>query len=367
MMQRFTTAFAVLAVGLTSACARGPVANSESAPQVPIVRAAIGTIAVTVPAVGRVGSAAGTQTKLSFATAGRIASIDVRVGDRVNAGDTLAELDSAPLALAAQAANADAQGAGIDRSSTRLAVDNAALARAGRLYAAGVVARKDVEAAQAQLAADRADAQIARAGAAGAYARAELAQRDLANATLRSPIAGIVTVVYQLPGESADPSVAVVAVTPQSPDQVTLQVFGGDAVRVASGDIVRLRVGAAAFEGTVSGVSGAVDPSTQNAQVIVRATIPAVLSGAALDAQIVVAHDRGIVLPKSAIVADPSTGKTLVFVQTKKPDGTLAFDERDVRVLFANDRDAEVSGVRAGEAIAASGAFELLPPAGGSD
>jgi len=353
-----------VAPALASGCARAPVAPVEATPRIATARASIEEIAVTVPAVGRVGPAAGSQTKLAFATAGRIASVSVHVGDRVNAGDSLASLDAVPLALAEQAASADAQAAGVDRTSTRLAVDAAAVSRAHRLFAAGVVARKDVEAAQEQLAADQADTQIARAGAAGANARAALAARDLQNAQLRSPIAGIVTAVYHFPGESVDSTVAVIAVTPVAPGEVSLQVSGSDAERVKAGNPVRLRVGSTAFEGSVLGVAGAVDPTTQNAQVIVRASIPGALSGVSVDAQIVVAHDLGIVLPKSAVVADPSTGKTLVFVAGKDKDGRVSWDSRVVTVVFQNERDAEVTGLRPGEVVAAAGGFELLPPSG---
>ncbi len=369
----------IMAVLLAS-CAHPPVPSQDVSPAVATARASDGTIDVTVPAVGRVGAAAGTETKLSFATSGRIAGVAVHVGDRVGAGDTLASLDTQPLVLAARQAGADAQAAAaqasaaaVDRTSTRLAVDRAAVERATRLFAAGVVARKDVEASQAQLAADRADVrtasaglQAARATVESADARAALALRDLTNGTLRSPIDGVVTAVFHQAGESVDPTVAVVAIAPGRNSQVALQVSGTDAVRIATGDAVALHLGTGkTVSGRVTGVAGAVDPATQSAQVLVRAEVPTALAGSSVDAEITVAHDHGILIPKTAVVADPSTGKTLVFVQGKDKDGSVKFDERDVRVIFQNDRQAEVTGLRPGETVAATGAFELLPPADG--
>jgi len=366
---------------LLAACAKSPAPANDQSPHVAIVRAQSGTIVVTVPALGRVGGAAGSQTKLAFATAGRIADVSVRVGDRVSAGETLAQLDAVPLTLAARAAQADAtqaaaqaQAAAVDRSTTRLAVDRAALERAQRLFSGGVVARKDVEDAQAQLAADTADAQSARAGRAaanaavsGADARAAMAARDAANTTLRSPIDGVVTAVYHVAGEPVDSTVAVVAVAPAEPSEVALQVGADDAARIASGDAATLRVGSRSIRGTVTGVAGALDPVAQTAQVMVRADVSQAIPGAAVTATIAIAHDRGTLIPKAAIVADPSTGKTLVFVQSKDKDGNVKFDERDVTVVFQNDTMAEVTGLRVGEPVAATGAFELLPPAGGGD
>ena len=360
---------------------RAPVAAQEVAPSVGMTTVRFGPIDVTVPAVGRLGSAAGAETKLAFATSGRIASVNVHVGQRVAAGDALAMLDTTPLSLAAQQAGADARaasaqavGASIDRLSTKIVVDEQAVARAQRLYSAGVTARKDVEAAQAQLAADRADArgatasaEASRAQSASAQAKAAMADRDLQNAVLRSPIDGVVTAISHSAGESVDPTVAVVSIAPGSNSQVALQLAAADATRVAAGDAVRLTVPSTGdrIAGRVTGVAGAADPTTQSVQILVSASVPTALAGSAVDAEIVVAHDRGMLVPKSAVVADPATGKTLVFVRSKDKDGNPAFDNREVRVLFENDNTAEVIGLRVGDRIATTGAFQLLPPAGG--
>jgi cobalt-zinc-cadmium efflux system membrane fusion protein len=370
---------AAFVLALAAGCAQHATVVKETAPEVAISRASFGTIDVTVRAVGRVGPASGNEAKLAFVVPGRLAGVSVHVGQQVSAGDVLARLESQPFVLAAQgaaadsqAAQAEARAAAVDRTSTRIAVDRAAYERAQRLFAAGVVARKDVEAAQAQLAADEAETRTnaanlaaARAAALSAGAKAALAARDAESTSLRSPIDGIVTAIYRQRGEAVDPTVAVVAVAPSKSGQVALLVTSSDALRVRAGDAVRLRANGAAFAGTVVGVSDAVDLSTQSAEVDVRAAVPSALAGTAVDATIVVATDRGIVIPKSAIVSDPTSGKTLVFVAGKDKNGDPEFDERDVHVVFANEKDAEVTGLRAGEQIATSGAFELLPPAGG--
>ncbi len=355
-------------------------APALASPAVERAVARTGSIAVTVPAVGRLGASGGAQTKLAFTNAGHIAAIDVQLGQRVVAGETVARLDTTGFALAAHqaqaqalAANAQARAAAVDRTSTRLAVDRSALARASRLYRAGVSARKDVEAARAQLAADEAAAQTdaanreaAQAQAAGAAAQAASAERDLSNTALRAPASGVVTALYHNPGEYVDPGVAVLAIAPPAGGSVVLEVAGADALRIARGDIVHLHVSGAGetLDGRVAGVAGAVDTATQSAQVSVAAAIPAALAGSAVDASIVVAHDRGVLIPREAIVADPATGATLVFA-LEKNGGTTAFVQRAIHVVFQNDASAEVTGLAPGTAIAAKGAFELLAPAGG--
>ncbi len=386
---RSRTYAAVIAIAVIVAAAwwwrahqRPAVAAQNPSPAVNVARVRFGPIEVTVPAVGRLGPAAGAESKLAFATAGRIASIDVHVGERITAGQPLASLDSAPLALVAQQAGADAQmaaaqarGAAVDRLSTKIALDEATVARARRLFAAGVTARKDVEAAQAQVAADRADASgaaaslaAARAQAASAGTKAQMTNRDLSNGTLRSPVDGVVTAVMHSVGESVDPTIPVIAIAPGENSQVALQMAGSDAAKVRAGDSVRLVVPSTGdtIAGRVTGVAGAVDPATQSAQILVSASAPSALSGAAVDAEIVVAHDRGTLVPKSALVADPATGKTLVFIQAKNKDGSVAFQDREVHIIFENAKTAEISGLTPDTPIAATGAFQLLPPANGN-
>jgi len=361
--------------------AAAPVA-ATAAPQVATAIARDGTIDVTVDAVGRVGSGAGSDSKLAFAVAGRIASVYVHVGERVVAGQSLAALDGTTYALAARQAGADAVAAGaqaaaatVDRWGAKIAFDQAALQRAQRLFAAGVSARKEVDAARSQLASDEAERRAAGAGnvaaaaqAQSAAAHAALAAQDASNAVLRAPSDGIVTAVLHNPGESVDPTVPAIALAPAATGAITLEVSAADAARVRPGDPVRLRTDTGdAIAGTVTGVAGAVDAASQSAEVGVRADVPATLSGSALSGQIVIARSRGTLVPYAAIVADPQTGKTLVFVSTKGTGGSMAFEPREVRVAFSNATDAQVTGVRPGERVAARGAFELLAPQGGGD
>ncbi|MDQ2991965.1 MAG: HlyD family efflux transporter periplasmic adaptor subunit, partial [Candidatus Eremiobacteraeota bacterium] len=167
-------------------------------------------------------------------------------------------------------------------------------------------------------------------------------------------------------GESVDPTVPAIALAPQATGAITLDVSAGDARRIVPGDPVHLHSDAGdSIAGTVIGVAGAVDAASQAARVSVRADVPAALAGSALSGQIVVGRARGTIVPYASIVADPQTGKTLVFVQTRAKDGATSFEPRDVRVVFSNASQADVTGLRPGERVAARGAFELLAPQGG--
>lgn len=352
--------------------------QNEAAPNVDVATARVASVDETVNALGRLGAGSGAQAKLAFVSAGRVGSVYVHVGDHVSAGQPLASLDTSTLVMAANAANADvrtaqaqAEAAAVDRTTTRLAVDRAALARERTLYNAGVAARKDIEAAQAQLAADEADAKsnaagisAARAAVASAQAKAAGAAQDVSNATITAPQDGVVAAIYHTAGESVDPSTAVVALAASSTSAATLQVNANDAVRVHAGDAVTMSLqDGSKISGRVAGVSASVDPVTQQAEVRVQADVPSSLSGAAVTAAIVVGTDRGVTIPHDAVVIDPASGDALAFVLGKDKDGNPAYIQRKISVVRENATTALVTGVRAGERVAAKGTFELLAPA----
>lgn len=375
---------AFVGIALLAACGHAQQQTSSAAPAVSLATATFGTYVKQIQAVGRVGAPAGTQSKLSFAEPGILQSVDVQIGDRVSAGQALASIDTGGLSLAASQAQADAQAARanvaqsqIDRVTTKLAVDRAAVRREQSLYAAGVAAFKDVQAAQAQLAADQADAATARTQIAGAQAqaqsaqaRASIAERDLSNGTLRAPADGVVTAIYKRPGEAVDTTTPVVAIGPARTGEVTLDVTAADAAQIHAGDSVRFSVPGTtlASNGRVDGVSTAIDPATQTATVTASGFPTGAPAGSAVQATIDVAPMRGIIVPQSAVVEDPQSGKTLVFVQTRGKDGTMKFEQRTVTVAQSNGSQALISsGLHAGERIAAQGGFALLAPAGGGD
>lgn len=382
-MRLFRAALCAAAACALAACGAHSADTSATAqPAVDLTTAQYGTFVERVEAVGRIGAAAGSQSKLSFAESGILQDMNVRIGERVAAGEPLAQLDTSGLSLAAQQAQADARAASatfrqaeVDRTSTKLAVDRAAVRREESLYAAGVAALKDVQAARAQLAADQADAATAQTQIAGAQAqaqsaqdRAALADRDLSNGTLRAPLDGVITAIYKHAGESVDPATPVLAIGPAATGEVTLDVTAADAARVRTGDSVSFTVPGTGMHssGRVTGVSPALDPTTQTATVTASGFPAGAPEGSAVQASIDVANRRGIVIPQSAVVQDPQTGRTLVFVAAHAKNGAEKFAEREVTVAAQNGSQTLITaGLHAGERVASQGGFALLAPAGG--
>ncbi len=357
-------------------------AQSEAAPSVQLATVRYGDFSVVLSEAGHVGAPAGTTSQLSFPNPGILRNVYVRVGEHISAGEPLASQDTRPLSLAAQQAAADAQAAqaqasaaAVDRFSTKLAVDRAAVARAQRLYAAGVVAVKDVEAARAQLDADLADAKsaganrtAAQAQAQSASVKAELANTDLARGTLTSPVDGVVTAINKRPGEPVDPTTPVISVGPPQQREATLQVPSADAAQITVGDPAKLHIAGveASSAGRVLAVVPAIDPSTQAATVVVSGVPANAVGGNAVQADITVSNVHGLLVPQSAIVQDPQSGDNVVFVQQRQKDGSIKFAQRTVSIAHEDGKTAQLSaGVSPGQKVAAQGAFELLAPAGG--
>jgi multidrug efflux pump subunit AcrA (membrane-fusion protein) len=441
---------AVVVIVLVFRAHRGAEASAPAPPAVTIAYARPGVFDVRVDAQGRIGAPAGSSSSLSFAVAGTIKSIEVRVGDRVTQGQQLARLEDTTFLLAVEQARGEAQSAsaiygggavpsaalrsaearvrvtheylqrleaggpaaqgaraaavsGTSQADLKVEADRRALARAQALYAGGIAAAKDVDAARSQLAADEADARALHAkageGAAGAsvlaQARADYdqaladmraaqaqvgnlagqAQRanatlgqalsDYAKTVLRAPADGVVIRILKHPGEPADMTSPVVEIGPGAAASTTLYVPAADAHGIKIGDSVVLHLVRCCATATarVSAVVPAVDPTTQETTVVVGGMPSGAIPGDAVRGTITIDRRRGILVPTASIVQDPQTGKTLVFVRRKDGSG---FDAREVNVAGSDDKVADVAnGLSAGEAVAAHGAYELLAPAGG--
>jgi cobalt-zinc-cadmium efflux system membrane fusion protein len=341
-------------------------------PQVSLATVRQGSVEETISVNGRIGSPAGSQAKLAFAVAGSVQSVDVSLGERVSEGAPLAHLDPTSYSLLAAQAQSEAGAAergaalaAVDRTSVTVHRDEVELARQQRLFEAGIVAKRDVEAARATLWSDRAQAQTAHISLAQAQDQSRAAslhaagmRYDVDRTTLRAPSAGTVTAVFVTRGESVDPTTAAIAISSHGQQSATLEVPGADLARIAPGNRVRARSGSITWQGRIAGVAPAVDPATGFAVASVAGVPASLPAGAPVDAAVVVRSLRGAVVPRDAVIEDPQTGKELVFVRNGD-----RFDARHVTIAGRDDRFALVSsGVREGEVVAATGAVDLLSP-----
>ncbi|HEX4682225.1 MAG TPA: efflux RND transporter periplasmic adaptor subunit [Gemmatimonadaceae bacterium] len=330
----------LLAVGaLTIGCKGGAAASDDAPPAVVNASTIVVTpqgFTETAGSIGVVVGRAGHVATLSAAAPGRIASVEVSTGQTVAVGQTLVTLDPATFEAALHSAQiaVDAAQKNYDRSE--------------RLANEGIVPRKDAETAAADLARARSDLTTA--------------ERQASLATLRSPIAGVVTKMNATLGASADPSQPLVEISDPRALDVLLTLTASQAGRVQRGATVNISAGQSATGdplgiGRVSDIGATIDTTTRGVQIRVQApaTRRPLKIGETVFGQIAVATiPNAIVVPLDALVPEGETYKVFVV------DATNVSHAREVKVGGRTDKVAEITeGLKAGERIVTTGAYGM--------
>jgi len=290
----------------------------------------------TLGAIGTVVPRAGHVATLMAPGAGRVANVNVRVGQAVQADQPLVELDQAPFTASLQSAEA------------ALAAAERANERQQRLADSGIVPRKDAEAAATDVARARGEAAAAR--------------RASQLSILKSPIAGVVTHMSATLGASVDPAQPLVEVSDPRSVDVLLNVTPSDAGRVTPGAKVSLSAGQSGGGqpvgvGSVVDVSGTVDTATRSVAVRVQAATtrrPLRIGETIFGAISLGTRPNAIVIPLDALVPEGEGYKVFVV------DANGVAHERDVRVGAKSSSAAEiVDGLKAGERLVTYGAYGM--------
>jgi RND family efflux transporter MFP subunit len=265
--------------------------------------------------------------RVAPAVKARLRAILADDGDRVTAGQTLAQLDD--TVAQAQVGEVEAR--------ARFAAEDAA--RLAKLGLRGATARSEVERAESE--------------ARALEAVAEAARRRLDDYVIRSPIGGIVLRRDGEPGEMVDTADAVFWIGEPSPLRVTADVDEEDIARVHPG--LRALLKADAFPGRVlEGQLGLITPKGDPVQKTyrVRIDLPAdtpLLIGMTVEANIVVRETPDAVLVPSTAVRDGA----LFVVEGNR------VSRRPVEVGVRGPELTEIRGsIAPGEAVVAD------PPAG---
>ncbi len=310
--------------------------ESQHAPVVAVhTAAAVSTpFAHVIGALGTVAPRAGKYAELSAPAPTRVARVFVAAGERVAAGAPLVEFERGPFEAAARSA------------ASALASAQNGYDRAVRLTEAGVLPRKDLDAAAADLAAAK-SADVS-------------ARRSLELATLRAPIAGVVTRMTAVLGAPADAGQVVVAVADPSALDLLFGVSPADAAVVRVGAAVTIFAGEDARGepvGTAQVIDVGATVDTASRAVTVRARAGAshrpLRIGETVFGRITTGvQGRAVVVPVAALV--PEGEGYLVYVV----DAGNVVHARDVTVGGRDEGRAEIlSGLAAGEIVVTDGAY----------
>lgn len=233
------------------------------------------------------------EARIRAELSGAVLQTLVDAGQRVSEGTVLGRLDDGTVREAAISARS-----GVAQAS--IAAEQAAreLQRAKTLVAAGAIAERDVESAE------RANVG-AQAQLADAKARLSSAEKNLANATIRAPFAGIVAEKSVSPGDIVSPGSALFTVIDPRSLRVEASVPASALGEVRVGAPVTFKVNGAdrTLEGRITRVSPMVDAQTK--QVKILATVPnnanALVAGLFVEGRVTAEKRMGILVPESAV------------------------------------------------------------------
>ncbi len=301
------------------------------------------------PVNGRLVYDENLTARISSPIAGRVVVLRAGVGDPVQRGAALIDIDSPELATAE---------AEFAKASSEAARQRLAYERAKNLHEHDVIARKEFEAAEADYRQAQADVR-----------RTSLRMRNLQASghengkfRLRSPLSGLVVERNVNPGQEVRPDLQapLFVVTDVSQLWVLVDVPEKSLPHVKTGQTVSIETDAwpnEHFSARVERMGVAVDPVTRRVQV--RCSImnrdrklkPEMFARVSFMAD---SEHKGIRVPNTSLV----TEGLYVYIFVEKTPGT--FEKRKVNLaLRGNDHSFIESGLREGEQVVIEGALLL--------
>jgi len=307
--------------------------------------ATTGELGSAVPATASVEATPDAEAVLTARAAGTVTRIFKRIGDPIEAGETIALVESR-----------DASAIVADRSAAaaRVTLAGRQLARERSLFAQGVSPRADFETAQANLAVAQADARRAQAAAGAARVAG-----DGRSVAVVSPIGGRITAAPANLGQYVAAETILFRVADPRRIQITASLPPAEASRVRAGDRVELLTNdGQTVAGRVRSATGVVDPETRAATVVVLPSAggSTLVPGQAVQARIFASGDavrNGVMVPQEAV--QTIAGRTVVFVRTAN-----GFKAQAVQAgRRSGGMVAIVAGLAPGIPIATTNAFLL--------
>jgi HlyD family secretion protein len=378
--------------------------TTSSTPQMPQT-AAVDTAIATLGQLANVREYTGTtlperEVAVRSRTEGQILDINVDVGDRVQQGQTIAQIDDVLLssevaeaeaevaALQAevtslQAAVNDARAA-VERSRLQLQQAQADAARSEQLYRQGAISEQNVEldrtavgtANQALLSAQQqVENQIAAVNAAQRRVTAQeaivaRARQTQSYSTLISPVDGLVLNRVLEPGDLAQPGSEILRLGDLSQIKVRVRISELELSGIQPGQSAEVRLDAFSdrtFRGRVSQISPVADPTAR--LIPIEVTIPngdrRIASGLLARVNFATQTQPQVIIPETAIQIAASQDKanqqqqaTIFVVNGKKEQATV--EARNVTIGKTADNRLEIlSGLKSGEQFVVRSSKEL--------
>jgi RND family efflux transporter MFP subunit len=306
---------------------------------------------------------------------GRLQSVSVKLGDRVNDGQPIAVIEDREIREQVKQAEASFE---VARASVRqreadLKFAETALERARSLFDRQLLPKQGLDDADARYQAAVAQVDLARAQFSQAQARQDELRITLANTIIRAPVTGFVGKRYLDPGAFASQNAPVVSVVALSTVRMVANLVEKDVSRVQQGTPASVEVDAfpgEQFTGRVARVAPLFDAATRTAQMEIEIPNPSYRLKAGMYARVrltVATRPNALVIPRNALVE--VDGKQGVFVANGQKATFAAVktglqDETRVEITGGLNDGARI--VTTGAASLRDGDTIVFPGAGGN-
>ncbi|MFT4614869.1 MAG: RND family efflux transporter MFP subunit [Bacteroidia bacterium] len=287
---------------------------------------------------------------LAFEFSGTVSEVMVNEGDRVEADELVARLDTSLLEIERrqlQAQQAEAQ------ANQRLILAN--LDRQGSLETDGYASRQRRDELESGRDANRARIAHLQAALDGNLVRQEKYH-------LRAPFSGVVGERFLQRGSTASPGVPAIRVLETDRMEARIGVPRQLAATVSKGDVVTLSINGRTVLGDVLAVGAELKAKSHAVTVRIGLRDHTVMTGSVIE---LILNDRiatsGFAVPEAALTAS-LRGLWRVYVLLPVESGLYQIEPRDLQLRYLNEREAFVEGgLRDGERIVASGAHRVVP------
>ena len=340
--------FLVASAALLAACSRSA-PPEEPVRSVKLLTVGVGAMQSTLEYSGEVR--ARVESRLGFRVAGKIVQRQAELGQRVKAGQVLAQLDPRDYQLAADAARAQLASATTQRDLAAADFKRFQALKDQNFISGAELERRAATLKAAQATLDQARAQLSSQGNQTAYT------------TLVADVAGVVTGIEAEPGQVVAAGTPVVRIAQDGPRDVVFVVPEDKVAQMAVGSEVAVRgwSGGATLAGAVREVAASADAATRTFQVKVAidsaeapalgATVyvtPKALSHAGIPA---------IKLPTSALRQEGQATAVWVY-----DPASSTVKSQPVQIATADGNEAVVAaGLTPGMQVVATGVHVLSP------
>jgi cobalt-zinc-cadmium efflux system membrane fusion protein len=291
--------------------------------------------------------------RITSPLSGRVISTPIPLGEQIKKGDVLLKLDSPDFNDALSA---------LEKSNANLRLMHESFERAKKLFDGKVMARKDYEQAQDDLANAQSEQDRARKFLEKLGVQMGGVSTQTGAFHLRSPLSGIITEATVNPGMEVSPSLAnpLYVVADLSKLWLWIDVFEKDIARVQQGQPISVKVSSWAdfeFYGHIDYISQVVNETTRSIRVRCALENPDLKLLPAMHASVSIRNLPGqpsLMVPLSAVIAEGD--QNFVFIKTSED----RFHWQAVQLGIRFEKEAIVRvGLKAGDQVVSNGALAL--------